>query len=904
MSLLMEALRKAEAAKKKAEEKADGAKGPDAAAESPTKQPSAEALNVPTETAQIDGAETAQELDVKAAPNDKPLQQHSQEDVFSLDSDFKQPEIPSQTTNQSIDLEDLFSPSETKPVAEAESAFNNIDFDLEAADEGIGQQQTPDSIEFDLALEPSPQEEPSVGNEPTTDQEAATNEYSAPIDTPSVNEIEFSSDLFSAENGSEETGEELELSPEDEAEPDLNSAFPDDVLDEAAAELIQARSESEALAAAAQETDAEESSEGRSFSETSALGFDNAEKFDTSAPDDPPQEIPTLTPEVPPESLGSLDQVTNSAEGVNFDLSSINENGIGNHVENDDIPTLQVETVDFEGFNSAAQATEETQAIVEQMPTQPETESLSKAANNLPESEIEFELELDKKEPIKPVPPAIPGLDAIVEEEVVQEQAQEQAQEKEPGPLEKEQRQKLSARSIFASKKKGKKPSRKVITIASGIAALLVLTLGGGYYYLTALSGDSGLGFQIDSSVANQSFPSPVDADSDFSAEAAANENTQSNNPIETIAGLDAGNTSPAPVSAVFASDDAIDAMNTGNQQLPIESNTLASGADAAANNLGNASDLSSVENPGLDQNNADSRPAFAGENESSAETVASTASTSESTNVNSSTDTSGVNEPPSPDSSIASEGAAQEIADLAPENVSAATDSDAPATEADVAVVTAPVAAISFRKKEPEVEISPKIERAYSSYQRGVYSVARQLYSEVLAESPYHRDALLGLASIAAANQETLIAVQYYDQILSRDPNDVVARAARLELVPSNTPAAQERELNRLREMNPDAPSLAYALGNHYAEQQNWRSAQEAYFDALRLAKGRNSRGGGSVNPDYAFNLAVSLEHLNQGPSARTYYQEALDLAGRHFASFDLEALRQRLATYDWSRR
>ena len=54
------------------------------------------------------------------------------------------------------------------------------------------------------------------------------------------------------------------------------------------------------------------------------------------------------------------------------------------------------------------------------------------------------------------------------------------------------------------------------------------------------------------------------------------------------------------------------------------------------------------------------------------------------------------------------------------------------------------------------------------------------------------------------------------------------------------------------------------------YADQGNWPAAQTAYFQAHHLAR---------ANPDYAFNLAVSLEHLSQPKLALNFYQQALEL-------------------------
>ena len=51
-------------------------------------------------------------------------------------------------------------------------------------------------------------------------------------------------------------------------------------------------------------------------------------------------------------------------------------------------------------------------------------------------------------------------------------------------------------------------------------------------------------------------------------------------------------------------------------------------------------------------------------------------------------------------------------------------------------------------------------------------------------------------------------------------------------------------------------------------------------------------------MNPDYAFNLAVSLEQLNQAAAAETYYREAIAFAATSPASFDLSVARNRLVS------
>ena len=85
----------------------------------------------------------------------------------------------------------------------------------------------------------------------------------------------------------------------------------------------------------------------------------------------------------------------------------------------------------------------------------------------------------------------------------------------------------------------------------------------------------------------------------------------------------------------------------------------------------------------------------------------------------------------------------------------------------------------------------------------------------------------------------------------------------------------------------------MSFALGNLYARQNRWNEAQNAYFDALLRAK---SAGGGPINPDYAYNLAVSLERINQLQAALEYYREAAEFSRNAIPGFDPALLNQRM--------
>ena len=209
------------------------------------------------------------------------------------------------------------------------------------------------------------------------------------------------------------------------------------------------------------------------------------------------------------------------------------------------------------------------------------------------------------------------------------------------------------------------------------------------------------------------------------------------------------------------------------------------------------------------------------------------------------------------------------------------------PAMEhAGVGPRSAPGAGIEIRKRIRADHVTASLERAYAALLGGDAESAAEAYRAVLGHEPANRDAYLGLAAVAVQAGRWDEAAGHYTRILASHPADTVARAA-LIAIAEQDPARGESRLKALLWSEPRAAHLHFNLGNLYAAQSRWPEAQQAYFNAHRFDL---------RNADYAYNLAVSLDHLSQPESALGLYREALVLSRSRPASFEAEAVLQRI--------
>ncbi|TBV83335.1 MAG: tetratricopeptide repeat protein [Desulfobulbaceae bacterium] len=196
---------------------------------------------------------------------------------------------------------------------------------------------------------------------------------------------------------------------------------------------------------------------------------------------------------------------------------------------------------------------------------------------------------------------------------------------------------------------------------------------------------------------------------------------------------------------------------------------------------------------------------------------------------------------------------------------------------------------------------IDQTLEEAYDAYKLGDIERAARIYRQILQLNPGQRQALLGIAATYYRRGEIGLAATYYRRLLDRDPGDPMALAGMLLTAPVGDISRSLSELRLLLLRHPDNAALHFGLGNLLAAQHDWPAARLAYTKALALALAGALRPPAETDAsaaDYAFNLAVSLEHLGLNYEAARHYRKALTLAGLELAvSFDRNLVNARIA-------
>lgn len=199
---------------------------------------------------------------------------------------------------------------------------------------------------------------------------------------------------------------------------------------------------------------------------------------------------------------------------------------------------------------------------------------------------------------------------------------------------------------------------------------------------------------------------------------------------------------------------------------------------------------------------------------------------------------------------------------------------------------INKPISIVRTKKSDP---IHLLIRDAYSAFHNQDYRKSESLYKKALKREPRNRDALLGLAAIGIKEQRYEYARQKYQYLLKLNPRDTIATAGMSSIENRIDPQLNESQLKFMLKDQPDAAHLYFALGSLYSGQEKWPEAQSAYFSAWSAE---------NKNADYAYNLAVSLDHLDKQKQALDFYKLSLKLKQASSGNFSDEDTQQRIYT------
>lgn len=189
--------------------------------------------------------------------------------------------------------------------------------------------------------------------------------------------------------------------------------------------------------------------------------------------------------------------------------------------------------------------------------------------------------------------------------------------------------------------------------------------------------------------------------------------------------------------------------------------------------------------------------------------------------------------------------------------------------------------------RRSVQPAIPAPLAEAWAAYQAGALERAERLYREVLGDDPLNLDALNGMGAIALRSARPDEAIQWFGRTLAAQPGNAVALAGLAGLQGRGAGVADDSRLRALIAERPREAALHFALGNALAREQRWGEAQSSYFEAYDLDR---------ENPDYLFNLAVSLDHLGQRAHALRFYSESLRSGAQRPHAFADDAARRRI--------
>ena len=194
--------------------------------------------------------------------------------------------------------------------------------------------------------------------------------------------------------------------------------------------------------------------------------------------------------------------------------------------------------------------------------------------------------------------------------------------------------------------------------------------------------------------------------------------------------------------------------------------------------------------------------------------------------------------------------------------------------------------AQLQIQRGTLKASVDADVMRGYKALGQNQFSQAREAYSQVLASNPTQRDALLGIAYAHQALGNTDQALSTLRRLIELYPRDSDGMSA-LYLIGGGDLVAEETRFKQLLDRTEYPASVHYTLGVIYFEQRRFGEAERAFSRASSLSP---------TQPDYAYNLALTLDQLGRSRDAARQYVVALNLANQTSAVFSRDLARARL--------
>ena len=193
----------------------------------------------------------------------------------------------------------------------------------------------------------------------------------------------------------------------------------------------------------------------------------------------------------------------------------------------------------------------------------------------------------------------------------------------------------------------------------------------------------------------------------------------------------------------------------------------------------------------------------------------------------------------------------------------------------------------IQIKRKSQEDPIGVLLAQAYAAFKQSEYVTSEKLYNKVINRDKNNHDALLGLAALAVKQGHNEDARRIYSQLLKLDPKDSYAKAGLSALVNQRNVQLDESQIKIMLREQPNASHLHFALGNIMLSQKRYAEAQTEFFNAWSASKS---------NTDYAYNLAISLDHLGKPQHAAEFYELTLKLYEVSGGNVSVDNIKQRI--------